>query len=38
MAMTVAAMAAKGSSKIDDPECVSKSFPQFFEILEGAAR
>lgn len=35
MAMTIAALAAKGSSTIDDVECVNKSFPGFFEILEG---
>ncbi len=34
MAMTVAALAAKGASTLDDPECVSKSFPQFFDMLE----
>jgi 3-phosphoshikimate 1-carboxyvinyltransferase len=34
MAMTVAALAAKGSSEIDDTSCVSKSFPGFFEVLE----
>ena len=35
MAMAIAALAAKGSSKIDDVECVAKSFPEFFEVLEG---
>ena len=35
MAMTIAALAAKGSSRIDDVECVGKSFPAFFEILDG---
>lgn len=34
MAMAIAALAAKGESRIDDAECVSKSFPQFFEVLE----
>ena len=35
MAMTIAALAAKGSSRIDDVECVRKSFPAFFEVLDG---
>ncbi|MFA6320759.1 MAG: 3-phosphoshikimate 1-carboxyvinyltransferase [Candidatus Omnitrophota bacterium] len=35
MAMTVAALTADGESRIDDIECVSKSFPEFFEVLEG---
>ena len=35
MSMAIAALAAKGSSKIDDAECVAKSFPEFFEVLEG---
>ncbi|MDD5428523.1 MAG: 3-phosphoshikimate 1-carboxyvinyltransferase [Candidatus Omnitrophica bacterium] len=35
MAMTIAALAAGGESRIDDVECVSKSFPGFFETLEG---
>jgi 3-phosphoshikimate 1-carboxyvinyltransferase len=34
MAMTVAALTAKGASQIDDTSCVSKSFPGFFEVLE----
>ncbi len=34
MAMAIAALAAKGGSRIDDIECVGKSFPKFFEILE----
>ena len=34
MAIVMAALAAKGESEIDDVECVSKSFPGFFEILE----
>lgn len=33
MAMTIAALAAKGESNIDDTACVSKSFPGFFEVL-----
>ncbi|MCM8760588.1 MAG: 3-phosphoshikimate 1-carboxyvinyltransferase [Candidatus Omnitrophica bacterium] len=35
MAMTVAALAAKGASAIDDVACVSKSFPEFFDVMEG---
>jgi len=35
MSMAIAALAAKGDSMIDDVECVSKSFPEFFSVLEG---
>ena len=35
MAMAIAALAAKGASRIDDIECAGKSFPEFFKILEG---
>ncbi|MBI5143467.1 MAG: 3-phosphoshikimate 1-carboxyvinyltransferase [Candidatus Omnitrophica bacterium] len=35
MAVTVAALCAKGESSIDDVECVNKSFPGFFTTLEG---
>ena len=35
MSMVIAALAAKGASEIDDVECVAKSFPEFFEVLEG---
>lgn len=34
MAFTVAALLADGESEINDSECVSVSFPNFFEILE----
>ncbi len=34
MAMTIAALTAKSYSLIDDAECVSKSFPEFFSVLE----
>ena len=34
MAMTIAALAAGGESEIDAVACVSKSFPEFFEVLE----
>lgn len=34
MAMTMAALASAGSSSIDDTECVNKSFPEFFGVLE----
>jgi 5-enolpyruvylshikimate-3-phosphate synthase len=33
--MAIAALAAKGDSAIDDVDCVSKSFPEFFSVLEG---
>jgi 3-phosphoshikimate 1-carboxyvinyltransferase len=35
MAMTVASLAASGASVIDDAACVGKSFPGFFDALEG---
>lgn len=35
MAMTIAALAAKAESEIDDVACVSKSFPGFFDTLSG---
>jgi 3-phosphoshikimate 1-carboxyvinyltransferase len=38
MAMTIAAMAADGPSRLDDPDCVTKSFPQFFDVLREIAR
>ncbi|MCX5686039.1 MAG: 3-phosphoshikimate 1-carboxyvinyltransferase [Candidatus Omnitrophica bacterium] len=34
MAMTIAALAAKGESEIDDIDCVNKSFPEFFNYLK----
>ncbi len=34
MAMTIAALAAGQTSELDDPDCVSKSFPQFFDCLD----
>ena len=34
MSMAVAALTAKSESIIDDAACVSKSFPQFFTILD----
>lgn len=34
MSMTIAALAAEGESSIDDVECVSKSFPGFFKLLD----
>jgi 3-phosphoshikimate 1-carboxyvinyltransferase len=34
MAMTVASLAASEESVIDDVECVSKSLPEFFDILK----
>jgi len=38
MAMAVASLRADGDSRIDDIECVSKSFPDFFEILNRLKR
>lgn len=38
MAFSVAALAAEGTTEIDDPECVSISFPGFFDLLEGITR
>ena len=35
MAMTIAALAAKGPSSLDEIGCVDKSFPGFFSVLEG---
>ncbi len=35
MAMSIAALAADGDSRIDDVECVGKSYPGFFGELEG---
>ncbi|MDP3804415.1 MAG: 3-phosphoshikimate 1-carboxyvinyltransferase [Candidatus Omnitrophota bacterium] len=35
MALVIAALAAKGGSSIDNIECVNKSFPEFFHVLEG---
>jgi 3-phosphoshikimate 1-carboxyvinyltransferase len=37
MAMAIAALAADGKSEIDGIECVSKSFPGFFDVLGGLA-
>lgn len=34
MSMAIAAMAADGESSIDDVECVNKSLPEFFSLLE----
>ena len=34
MSMTIAALCAEGTSSIDDVECVNKSFPGFFKLLE----
>lgn len=38
MSMAVAALAAKGESRIDDAGCVTKSFPQFFDLLDRVTR
>lgn len=34
MAMAIAALTAKGASVIDDAGCITKSFPEFFDVLE----
>ncbi|MBU0604856.1 MAG: 3-phosphoshikimate 1-carboxyvinyltransferase [Candidatus Omnitrophica bacterium] len=34
MSMAMAALCAEGASSIDDVECVNKSFPGFFKLLE----
>ncbi|HKQ32902.1 MAG TPA: hypothetical protein VJV40_06835 [Thermodesulfobacteriota bacterium] len=33
--MAIAAMRAIGETEIDDAECVSVSYPGFFEVLRG---
>lgn len=39
MAMAVAALAAEGSTEIEDAECATVSFPEFYDILgRGAGR
>ncbi len=38
MSMVIAALAAKGESKIDDISCISKSFPRFLTVLYGLSR
>jgi 3-phosphoshikimate 1-carboxyvinyltransferase len=35
MAVAIAALRASGETKIDDAECVSVSYPGFFEVLRG---
>ncbi|MCK9430865.1 MAG: 3-phosphoshikimate 1-carboxyvinyltransferase [Candidatus Omnitrophica bacterium] len=35
MSMVVAALAAKGNSRLDDVSCISKSFPGFLTALKG---
>jgi 3-phosphoshikimate 1-carboxyvinyltransferase len=37
MAFAVAALRAEGETRIRDAECVSISFPEFFECLERVA-
>ncbi len=34
MAMTIAALTADGESSVDDIECINKSFPGFFNLLD----
>jgi 3-phosphoshikimate 1-carboxyvinyltransferase len=39
MALAVAALAAEGSTEIEDAECATVSFPEFYDVLErGAGR
>jgi 3-phosphoshikimate 1-carboxyvinyltransferase len=38
MSMIVAALAAQGSSRLDDISCISKSFPGFLATLKGLLR
>ncbi len=38
MALAIAALASKGESSMDDIECVNKSFPEFFEVLENISQ
>lgn len=38
MAASIASLAAKGPSVIDDTECITKSFPEFFKILDKVKR
>ncbi|MFA5155890.1 MAG: 3-phosphoshikimate 1-carboxyvinyltransferase [Candidatus Omnitrophota bacterium] len=38
MSMAIAGLAAKGGTLIDDINCVKKSFPQFFSVLEKATK
>ena len=38
MSMVVAALAAKGSSRLDDISCISKSFPGFLATLKSVLR
>jgi 3-phosphoshikimate 1-carboxyvinyltransferase len=38
MAMTIAALAAESESAMDDIECANKSFPEFFNVLNGLKR
>lgn len=38
MSMIIAAQAAKGVSRIDDVNCINKSFPGFLEMLRGLTK
>ncbi len=38
MSMAIASLAAKGPSQIDKVDCVGKSFPGFFKVLDGLKR
>jgi 3-phosphoshikimate 1-carboxyvinyltransferase len=38
MAMAIAALSARGESEIDNTDCINKSFPEFFKILNQSNR
>jgi 3-phosphoshikimate 1-carboxyvinyltransferase len=38
MALSVAALAAEGETEIENAECASVSFPDFFDLLEQGRR
>jgi len=38
MALTIAALTAEGETEIDDAECASVSFPEFYPLIAGATR
>jgi 3-phosphoshikimate 1-carboxyvinyltransferase len=38
MSMLIAGLVAAGSCTVDDTECISTSFPNFFTLLEQVSR
>ena len=38
MALAVAALAAEGAAEIEDAECATVSFPEFYDLLDQGAR